>query len=211
MTWPQARAIVMCMSSRVDVTPITGRTVRRRLRQVVGRSGEERDPLGLRPVDVTDREIERTDPFEALIEAMLPVLPTTGTASQAVRNATARREFLAEFPTLTSAEVASSAGSAAKNVAALATRWRKEGRIFAVPWGGELRYPAFQFDDAGAPLPVIRSALEVFRGTGSDWQVALWFATPSPYLPRQARPIQVLWDQDGLLAAARAERTLPEF
>jgi hypothetical protein len=142
---------------------------------------------------------------------MLPVVPTTGTASQAVRNATARRAFLAELPTLTSAEVASSAGSAAKNVAALATRWRKEGRIFAVPWGGELRYPAFQFDDAGVPLPVVRSVLEVFRGIGSDWQVALWFATPSPYLPRHARPIEVLSDQVVLLGAARAERALPEF
>jgi len=190
---------------------ITGRMVRAKLRTVVERSGEERDPLGLRPVDVIDREIEQTDPFEALVEAMLPVLPTTGTATQAVRNATARREFLAEFATLTSAEVARSAGSAAKNVAALATRWRKEGRIFAVPWGGELRYPAFQFDDAGAPLPVIRSVLEILQAGGSDWQVALWFATSSPYLPRHARPVQFLSDRDRLLAAARAEQALPEF
>ena len=184
--------------------------MRAKLRRLVERSGEERDPLGLRPVDVIDREIEQTDPFEALVEAMLPVLPTTGTATQAVRNATARREFLAEFATLTSAEVARSAGSAAKNVAALATRWRKEGRIFAVPWGGELRYPAFQFDDAGTPLSVIRSVLEDLQG-GSDWQVALWFATSSPYLPRHARPVQFLSDQDRLLAAARAEQALPEF
>jgi len=201
----------MHMSSRIDITPITGRTVQTRLRRVVERSGEERDPLGLRPVTVLDDTINRTDPFEALVEAMLPVLPTTGTANQAVRNATARRAFLAEFPSLTSAEVASSAGSAAKNVAALATRWRKEGRIFAVPWGGDLRYPAFQFDDAGAPLPAIRSVLEVLRDTGSDWQVALWFATPSPYLTRHSRPVELLSDPDRLLPAARAERALPEF
>jgi hypothetical protein len=199
------------MTSKVDVTPITAQTVRSRLRRVVERSGEERDPLGLQPVNEVDDRMDRTDPFEALIEAMLPVVPTTGTASQAVRNATARRAFLAEFPTLTSAEVASSAGSAAKNVAALATRWRKEGRVFAVSSGGQLRYPAFQFDDAGAPLPAIRSVLEVLRGTGSDWQMALWFATPSPYLPRHARPVQLLSDQDRLGGAARAERALPEF
>jgi hypothetical protein len=201
----------MIMTTQDNVTGITSRDVRTGLRETVERVGEERDPLGLEPADVVDDRISRDDPFEALIEAMLPVVPTTGTANQAARNATARREFLAAYPTLTSAEVAQSAGSAAKNVAALAARWRKEGRIFAVPWDGELRYPAFQFDDAGTPLPSVRSVLDVFRGAGSDWQVALWFATPSPYLPGEARPVAFLSDAERLAAAARAERDLPEF
>lgn len=201
----------MHMTIKTKVTLITERDVRTRLRRAVERVGEERDPLGLQAVDVIDQRIDRADPFEALIEAMLPIMPATGTASQAVRNAAARREFLAEFPTLTSADVARAAGSAAKNVAALATRWRKEGRVFAVSWGGELRYPAFQFDDAGAPLPTIKPVLEVFRDAASDWQVALWFATPSPYLPGRARPIQFLSDPERLQAAAQAERNLPEF
>ena len=201
----------MSMTIKAQVTSITDRYVRTKLRRAVERVGEERDPLGLQPVNVIDQRVDRADPFEALIEAMLPIVPTSGTASQAVRNAAARREFLAEHPTLTSADVARAAGSAAKNVAAMATRWRKEGRIFAVPWGGELRYPAFQFDDGGAPLPTVKAVLEVFQDVASDWQVALWFATPSPYLPRHARPIQFLSDPDRLLAAAQAERSLPEF
>lgn len=199
------------MTIKAQVTSITDRDVRTRLRRTVERVGEERDPLGLQPADVVDQRVNRADPFEALIEAMLPVVPTTGTASQAVRNAAARRGFLAEVQTLTSADVARAAGSAAKNVAALATRWRKEGRVFAVSWGGELRYPAFQFDDAGAPLAGIKAILEVFQDVASDWQVALWFVTPSPYLPRHARPIQFLSDPDRLLAAAQAERNVPEF
>ncbi|MEJ7747751.1 MAG: hypothetical protein WKF56_00485 [Candidatus Limnocylindrales bacterium] len=201
----------MNMTIKAQVTPITDRDVRTKLRRTVERVGEERDPLGLQPANVVDQRVDRADPFEALIEAMLPVVPTTGTANQAVRNAAARREFFAEFPTFTSADVARAAGSAAKNVAALATRWRKEGRVFAVPWGGELRYPAFQFDDDGAPLPTIKPVLEILTAIASHWQVALWFATPSPYLPRDARPIQVMLDPDRLLAAAQAERDLPEF
>lgn len=201
----------MSMTIKAHVTPITDRDVRTKLRRAVERVGEERDPLGLQPATVVGQRVDRADPFEALIEAMLPVVPTTGTASQAVRNASARREFLAEYPTFTSADVARSAGSAAKNVAALATRWRKEGRVFAVSWGGELRYPAFQFDDAGAPLPGIKAVLEILQDVASDWQVALWFATPSPYLSRRARPIQFLSDPDRLLSAAKAERNLPEF
>ncbi len=201
----------MNMTIKAQVTPITGRDVRTKLRRAVERVGEERDPLGLQPANVVGQRVDRADPFEALIEAMLPIVPTTGTASQAVRNAAARREFLSEFPTFTSADVARAAGSAAKNVAALATRWRKEGRVFAVPWGGELRYPAFQFDDDGAPLPTIKPVLEILTAVASDWQVALWFATPSPYLPRHARPIRLMVDPDRLLAAAQAERDLPEF
>jgi hypothetical protein len=201
----------MNMTVQSKITQITDRDVRTRLRRTVERVEDERDPLGLRPVDVIERRDDQPDPFEALIEAMLPLVPTTGTASQAVRNATARREFLAEFPTLTSAEVARSAGSAAKNVAALATRWRKERRVFAVPWGGELRYPVFQFDDAGMPVPAIKPVLEVLKDVSSDWQVALWFATPSPYLPRHGRPVRYLSDPEHLVAAAQAERNLPEF
>lgn len=169
----------MDVNAKANVMSITDKRVRAALQGVVERIEEVRDPLGLKAVDV-ERRMDRADPFEALVEAMTPVAPTTGTASQAVRNAVARREFLAEFPTLTSADVARSAGSAARNTAALATRWRKERRIIAVPWGGELRYPAFQFGHDGAPLPGIRPVLAVFRDTASDWQVAIWFATPSP-------------------------------
>ncbi len=201
----------MNMTVQSKITRITDRDVRTGLRRTVERVEDERDPLGLRPVDVIERRVDQPDPFEALVEAMLPLVPTTGTASQAVRNAAARREFLAGFPTLTSAEVARSAGSAAKNVAALATRWRKERRVFAVPWGGELRYPVFQFDDAGVPVPAIKPVLEVFNDVSSDWQVALWFATPSPYLPRHGRPVRYLSDPERLVAAAQAERNLPEF
>jgi hypothetical protein len=201
----------MIMTIKTQITAITDRDVRNRLRRTVERVEEERDPLGLQPEDLIGQRVDQPNPFEALIEAMLPIVPTTGTASQAVRNAAARREFLAQFPALTSAEVARAAGSAARNAAALATRWRKERRVFAVSWGGELRYPAFQFDDAGAPLPAIKAVLGVFEDAATDWQVALWFAAPSPHLPRHRRPVEHLSDPERLTAAAEAERDLPEF
>lgn len=160
---------------------------------------------------VINERSDQPDPFDTLVEAMLPIVPKLGTAGQAVRNAAARREFLGAFPTLVSHEVATAAGSDAKNAAALATRWRKEQRVFAVAWGGELRYPAFQFDDAGKPLPAIRSVIDALGVQVSPWQLALWFVTPSPYLPRQERPVQFLSDPEQLVAAARAERELPEF
>jgi hypothetical protein len=201
----------MTMSAPTDITSITARTVQAGLRPVVERVHEIRDPLGLRDLEVVDQVPDQPDPFQVLVDAMLPIVPSMGTVGQAARNAAARREFLAEFPTLGSAEIARAAGSSARNTAALATRWRKERRVFAVSWGGELRYPAFQFDDDGHPLSVIRVVLEALGDAASDWQVALWFSTPSPYLPRQDRPLRFLWDPERLVQAARAERELPEF
>src|SRR5262249_25618417 len=52
------------------------------------------------------------------------------------RNAEARRAFLSEFGTLNSMQVAQLAGSRAANRAALANRWKAQGRIFAVGAGG---------------------------------------------------------------------------
>jgi len=202
----------MDVSSSTGITNITSRGVRARLRPVAERVHEERDPLGMMDASaIHQRRSDQPDPFDTLIEAMLPIVPKLGTAGQAVRNAAARREFLADFPTLVSAEVAKAAGSDAKNAAALATRWRKEHRVFAVTWGGELRYPAFQFDDAGKPLSAIKSVIDAFGVQTSAWQLALWFATPSPYLPRQERPVRFLWNPDQLVVAAQAERELPEF
>jgi hypothetical protein len=202
---------VIDVSSSTDITKITSRSVRARLRPVAERVHEERDPLGTMDASVLNERSDQPDPFDALIEAMLPIVPKLGTAAQAVRNAAARREFLADFPTLVSTEVAKAAGSDAKNAAALATRWRKEHRVFAVSWGGELRYPAFQFDDAGKPLPAVKAVIDAFGVQISPWQLAIWFATPSPHLPREDRPIRFLSDPDQLVAAARAERELPEF
>jgi hypothetical protein len=201
----------MRVSIPTNITPITARRVRAGLQRTVERLHEARDPLGLQDVDVVRQSADEPNPFEVLVDAMLPIVPNMGTANQAVRNAAARREFLAEFPTLTSAAVAQASGSTARNSAALATRWRTERRVFAVAWGGEVRYPAFQFDDDGIPLPVIKLVLGVLGHVASGWQVALWFSTPSPHLPRHERPVQFLWDAEQLVAAAHAERELPEF
>jgi hypothetical protein len=201
----------MSMSVPANITPLTRRRVRAKLRPVVERVRDERDPLGLRDPGAAAQRGNNIDPFEALVDAMQPMVPTMGTASQAVRNAAARRQFLAEVPTLTSGQVAEAAGSGARNKAALAARWRKERRVFAVPWGGELLYPAFQFDEGGTPLPVVKLVLEALGDATSDWQTAIWFSTPSPYLPPDDRPFRLLGDPERLVAAARAERELPEF
>ncbi|MEO5964321.1 MAG: hypothetical protein ABIR11_02555 [Candidatus Limnocylindrales bacterium] len=151
--------------------------------------------------------------FERLVESLRGRLdlPRPASVAQALRNADLRTAFLAEVGALTGAEVAQVAGSRAKNSSALASRWRSERRIFAVPWSGELLYPAFQFAD-GAPRPAVARILEAFGDPPSGWEIALWFATPSAFLPGSRRPLELLdSDPDALVAAARAELSAPEF
>lgn len=125
---------------------------------------------------------------------------------QARRNAEARRDFLGEFPALTSSEVADAANSRATNRASLANRWRDEGKVFAVRVGDQQLYPAFQFDAHGRPLEVIAGVLKhLSEGDLNDWQTALWFTSPTDRLGGQ-RPVDVLSDQpDAVVEAASRE------
>ena len=117
--------------------------------------------------------------FSDLIDVLTPSdnVPASATVEQARRNAEARSMFLAEFPTLSSGEVADLVGSRSRNRAALAHGWRKQGRVFSIPVGREQRYPLFQFDvAAGEPKPVIAEVVGLLRRAGVDgWQIALWF------------------------------------
>jgi hypothetical protein len=108
-------------------------------------------------------DVELTS-LASLFEEVTSSAPSAAEVANLRRNAQARKAFLAEFGTLTSREVAELAGSSASNRAALANRWKAEGRIFAVEMGGQTLFPAFQFsDDDGQPRPVIAEILEILQ------------------------------------------------
>jgi hypothetical protein len=140
---------------------------------------------------------------ERLIEAMLPEspVPTPPAVLQARRNAAAREELIAEFGLLSSAEVAARAGSRAKNKAALANRWKQEGRVFSVPHQGTLHYPAFQFDDEGQPCEAVAGVLKALGTRLSDWGLALWFTGRYGSLGDR-RPVDLLMAEPGRVIAA---------
>jgi len=144
--------------------------------------------------------------MEALIAAMTPTpVAGRGCVVQAQRNAALRAALASEFGILTGSEVASLADSAAKNSAATAARWRKNGMIFCVPVAGSRGYPAFQFDGSGRPLLVVAEIIAELGEQMDPWSLALWFISNNSYL-RGARPVDVL-DSDPapvLLAAKRA-------
>lgn len=141
----------------------------------------------------------------ALIEAMLPrreEVPSPAAVLQARRNAEARDQLISEFGGYSSAEVAERAGSQAKNRAALAHRWKQEGRIFSVLHHGAEIFPGFQFDEDGQPREAIRSIVSILAGR-SPWGIALWFIVANGWLDGR-RPVDLLESEaDAVENAAR--------
>lgn len=143
--------------------------------------------------------------LEELVEQMTPELlvPSEPKVRQARRNAQARTQLLQEFGALTGDQIGEE-HSKAQNRHALAARWRKEGRIFGVPYRGQTLYPAFQFDAlAGAVKPPIREALgQLPRDRMSEWEIALWWTAANGWLGGR-RPVDVLdEDPDSVVGAA---------
>ena len=151
--------------------------------------------------------------FSQLVEALMPVeeIPAAAVVEQARRNASARAAFLQEFPALTSAEVAELYGSSARNRAALAQSWRKQGKVFAVPLANSHRFPLFQFAETGEPKPAIAQALAPLQSAGFEgWQVALWFAGALASLGNQ-RPVDLIDTQPGrVIEAAEHAADIPQ-
>jgi hypothetical protein len=130
---------------------------------------------------------------QALIEQMVPDLdlPSDAAVVLSRRNAKRRAELLREFGALNGEQIAEEHSRAA-NRHALAARWRKEGRIFGVPYRSQTLYPAFQFDESGALRPAIALVLAALpRARMSDWETALWWTAANGRLDGR-RPVDLL-------------------
>lgn len=129
--------------------------------------------------------------------------PHPAVLDQARRNAEFRAGFLERYEVLDAGQVHRLYGSKAENTAALVARWRNAGKIFAVEHQGRFFYPAFQFDGAGRPKPVVADVLEAL-GKRGPWQIASWFTAPNGWLPDDRCPVEVMdADPDAVAAAAR--------
>ncbi|WP_213959077.1 hypothetical protein [Variovorax sp. dw_954] len=64
--------------------------------------------------------------------------------------------------------------------------WKRRKRIFAVSGtDGKDLFPAYQFDAAMRPLPVIQAVLRAFGSVADPWTLVAWFHFPSSRLVRQ--------------------------
>jgi hypothetical protein len=131
---------------------------------------------------------------------------------QVERNGRARAKFLRADRPYTAAEASKVLGSKARNATELASRHKREGRLFTVRDGTTEKYPRFQFDAHGQPLPVIEQVLALFKSKLEGWEIALWFHSNNGWLPNQARPVDLLRRQpEAVLQAAQREVAGAEF
>lgn len=153
---------------------------------------------------------QRTSRVSQIMDVLSPQdLPSPAWLAQLHRNAVARTEFLDEFGALTSEQVAQLLGSRAKNARATASRLVSHGAIFSVEVASRRVFPGFQFaPTTGAVRPEVGEVLAELPLTlrRSDWQLALWWTTPSSWLDDQ-RPVDVLaTDPARVVKAAVQER-----
>lgn len=116
-------------------------------------------------------------------------------------NAEIRAAYLRETKLLSGAAVRAASSLAPKNKSEPASRWKREGKIFAIRRGGADLYPAFQFAD-GSPHSSIKVILEALPENLTAWQIALWFASGNGWLDGAA-PQDCLNRLDEVATAAR--------
>lgn len=150
---------------------------------------------------LVERESETEDLISVMLEHAEGLTPDEEHLGQVRRQAEARASFLRDVPLLSSTEVGELLGSTARNKAAMANRYKHEGKIFAVSYGGADHYPAFQFQE-GESLPVLARIISQFRGE-SSWQLAMWFASPSGWLDGRCPMDVVAEEPEAVLEAAR--------
>lgn len=155
---------------------------------------------------------EYSERTSRMIEAMMPLTPVPLPVEvlQARRNAEMREKMLREFGALTSAQVGERAGSKSPNRAALAHKWKSDGRIFSVPHQGTNYFPGFQFDAEGQPIPVIAEVIRILHEL-SPWQLALWFIGRTGWVGDR-RPVDLLLSEpERVIRAAEREIEEPFF
>jgi len=122
-------------------------------------------------------------------------------AELAVDNLELRNRYMHETPMLTAAQIHRISGLGSSNPSEPASRWKTEGKTFAVRVRGRDHYPAFQFED-GSPRPVMRVILAALPETMTAWQKALWFASGNGWLDGD-EPQHRLDDGESVVGAAR--------
>jgi len=157
------------------------------------------------PNIIRDKQQHLQTQVTKLVEAMLPQDPTEKLALEiADENAVLRRRFMSEWPSLTSKQVHEGSGSKGKNAALTASRWRRQGKVFAIPFRNVDRYPAFQFSD-GRPKDIVAKILKEVAEQRTPWQIAFWFVAENGWLDGR-RPIDLMdAEPDLVIGAARRE------
>ena len=116
------------------------------------------------------------------------------------KNAEMRATYLQTTELYTAEDIWEQAAKKPTNPSEPSTKWKREGRVFAIQDGGKDLFPAFQFAD-GEPLPIIQKILEVLPDYLSPWQTAFWFESGNGWLGGKT-PRECLKNESKVIDAA---------
>lgn len=103
---------------------------------------------------------------------------------------------------LTAAEVADLGGLGPANPIGTVSRWKQQGRIYALRHGSKDYYPKYALGPDFHPLPVIKEILALLAGYGPEL-LAAWFDSTSRFLGGRRPRELVATEPAKVLAAAR--------
>lgn len=210
--------------SLIDLTPDDIADLPARLREKIGEPGHEAAPpsdvwllvgdaseglaelveraVGTLPSLAAERRVRLTeDDIEKLLDVLLSGVPRARVETElAVDNARLRSDYLRETPLLTAAEIRAASGLNPRNRSEPASRWKREGRLFAVRRSGIDLFPEFQFVD-GVPRRPVKAILAALPAGMTGWQIAMWFASSNGWLDGAA-PQERLADAEAVVEAA---------
>jgi hypothetical protein len=151
------------------------------------------------------KEKRRTD-YKSLLDVLLRgVKLRTLDIRRARKQARALEDVLENSDWLTAKEIGERGRFSPSKLAAPANRWKREGKIFAVPYQGQHRFPHYGLDEAFRPVAGLESILKLF-GPISPWRAAVWFESTNAWLENH-RPRELLGNEpEKVLRAAEHYR-----
>lgn len=145
---------------------------------------------------------------EERIEKVLELLMTEDSFAEVDRNiefdnAELRADFFDRETLFTSTDIHEISHQGGKNKSMPASRWKTDGRIFAVSFRGQDFFPKFQFRE-GVPHPAMKKILSALPAEMTSWQTAFWFTSENGWL-NGSRPCDAIDDIEAVCRAARME------
>jgi hypothetical protein len=152
--------------------------------------------------------VQDKDKVGQLIDLLVPDVPATPTQlKQARMMAKAKRAVLESGDWVTAQHIAELAELSAANPSAQPSKWKRDGRIFAIRQGGIDYFPLYGLDETAnhRPLPVLKNILSVLSTSKDGWAMAYWFMSVNGWLGGK-RPQDLLRTEPArVLVAAQEE------
>lgn len=146
---------------------------------------------------------KRQGRFRALVEALTEGVKLREVDMRRARmQAAALKAILENTEWLTAEQVGSLGGFSKSNLAAPAHRWKKAGRIFAIPYDGQDRFPRYCLDETLRPLPGMAPVLSAL-GSISPWRISAWFESRNAWLGNRLPKELIATEPQLVLDAAR--------